>query len=188
MKRIDGADVRKGDTIRREDWIAVTGHPGYEVSNLGNVRSWKTYGSPAPRLLAKSEHGGYHVVSLSRCVRRVHRLVLEAFVGKRPAGLLTRHLDGNATNNCLDNLRYGTPSENMRDRRTHGTDANVNKTHCANGHEFTESNTLIRKRPMTYSGPKTYRACRICRNAVKRENWRRKQLALAAIDAANGDA
>jgi len=34
----------------------------------------------------------------------------------------TRHLDGNKKNCRLDNLRYGTASENVRDRIEHGID------------------------------------------------------------------
>lgn len=49
----------------------------------------------------------------------VHHAVLLAFVGPRPEGLLTRHLDGNCLNNRLDNLRYGTKSENSADFYRH---------------------------------------------------------------------
>lgn len=167
-----------------EAWAPIPRHPDYEVSTLGRVRSWKTYGPVKPRILVTHMEGGYVRATLSRAQRRVHQLVLEAFVGPRPEGLLTRHLDGDPTNNRLDNLAYGTPSENMRDRRDHGTDANVNKTKCANGHELTSENTLIRKRPSSSSGGPTYRACRICRNKVKRENYHRsKGRLLAAMEA-----
>lgn len=51
----------------------------------------------------------------------IHRLVLEAFVGPRPDGLEARHRDGDPTNNRLDNLLWGTSSDNENDKRRHGT-------------------------------------------------------------------
>jgi hypothetical protein len=51
----------------------------------------------------------------------VHRLVLEAFVGPCPEGLETRHLDGNPSNNRLENLVWDTHANNMADGIRHGT-------------------------------------------------------------------
>jgi hypothetical protein len=52
--------------------------------------------------------------------RYVHQLVLLTFVGEPPLGKECRHLDGNATNNHLTNLKYGTRKQNMADQRRHG--------------------------------------------------------------------
>lgn len=48
-------------------------------------------------------------------------LVMLAFVGPRPDGLDVCHGNGNPADNRLENLRYGTRSENMRDALRHGT-------------------------------------------------------------------
>jgi hypothetical protein len=53
----------------------------------------------------------------------LHRLILLAFVGPKPSGQQSRHLDGNPANNALDNLCYGTPQKNRADRTRHGRDA-----------------------------------------------------------------
>jgi len=53
--------------------------------------------------------------------RQVHILVLEAFVGLRPQGTETRHLNGIPDDNRLVNLRWGTPTENRADTLLHGT-------------------------------------------------------------------
>ncbi|MFV0400614.1 MAG: HNH endonuclease signature motif containing protein [Oscillospiraceae bacterium] len=53
----------------------------------------------------------------------VHKLVLEAFVGVRPEGMVCRHLNGNSLDNRLLNLCWGTPQENVRDSIRHGTAA-----------------------------------------------------------------
>jgi hypothetical protein len=50
-----------------------------------------------------------------------HRLVLQTFVGPCPEGMECRHLDGNASNNRVSNLAWGTAVENAADRRMHGT-------------------------------------------------------------------
>ena len=49
-----------------------------------------------------------------QCTRFVHSLVLTAFVGPRPTGMYALHRDDDPTNNSLDNLYWGTPSENIR--------------------------------------------------------------------------
>ena len=151
-----------------ETWAPIPNHPGYEVSDAGNVRSWKVYGPVSPRLLTTRIEDGYLRVQLSRVSRRVHQLVLEAFVGPRPEGMLTRHIDGDRTNNALGNLAYGTASENMRDRVDHGNDPNATKTHCKNGHEYTAENTKIAAR---WAGGPTYRLCRKCRAATRRRRY-----------------
>lgn len=50
-----------------------------------------------------------------------HRMVAEAWLGPCPKGQLVRHLDGNAGNNRVVNLAYGTHAENMQDAIRHGT-------------------------------------------------------------------
>ena len=106
----------------------------YEVSDSGMVRSWiravrGCKRADEPRILRQvTNPGGYVKVNLScetaagRCIRprTVHSLVLEAFVGPRPAGAVVRHLDGDKLNNRLENLRYGTSAENAEDTIRHG--------------------------------------------------------------------
>jgi len=54
-------------------------------------------------------------------MRQVHRLVLDAFVGPCPDGLEACHLDGDAGNNRVSNLRWDTSKANTDDMRRHGT-------------------------------------------------------------------
>lgn len=51
----------------------------------------------------------------------IHCLVLEAFIGPRPDGHQASHLDGDRTNNRLDNMRWETRSQNNRRKYQHGT-------------------------------------------------------------------
>ncbi len=48
--------------------------------------------------------------------RRVHQLVMQAHVGPCPEGMQVRHLNDVKTDNRLENLAYGTPAENGRDK------------------------------------------------------------------------
>jgi hypothetical protein len=57
--------------------------------------------------MALADSGKYSTFSL-------HRLVAEAFIGPRPAGMEVNHKDGNKGNNQADNLEYVTKSENVR--------------------------------------------------------------------------
>ena len=131
-----------------EEWRAIPGHEGrYEVSNLGRVRSLARVGVrkdgsslPVPgRILRYTVRpSGHQVVSLGRSRRTfVHHLVLEAFIGPRPPGAGTRHLDGDPSNNQPSNLKWGTQGENLEDMRKHGNQVRGTK----HGHaKLTEDN------------------------------------------------
>lgn len=118
-----------------EQWRPIPGQPGYEVSSLGRVRSWRAARGNDPRLSESHElhscscRRGYRSVSLRRgrgggwTSVHIHRLVMEAFVGPCPEGLQVRHLNGNPADNRLANLRYGTAKENYADAVRHGTSA-----------------------------------------------------------------
>jgi len=147
-----------------EEWRPVPDWP-YEVSSDGRVRSLLT-----GRVLAPARAGkGYHSVTLCRPGERrrfyIHHLVLLVYVGPRPDGLVTRHLDGDPTNNHLGNLAYGTQGENMLDRFRHGLYAREVRSTCrGGGHLYDEANTYVNK-----SG---YRMCRAC----NRERHRTRRL------------
>lgn len=57
---------------------------------------------------------GYSIVGKATGQRSVHRLVVEAFTGEIPEGLVVNHLDGNKQNNHISNLEICTPAENMQ--------------------------------------------------------------------------
>lgn len=111
--------------------LSFMGYPNYKVGSDGTI--WKNlhYGKliswrkVEPTLLSD----GYLCIELSsrnppvRKQFKVHRLVLEAFVGLCPKGMETRHFpDRDKTNNRLSNLSWGTRSENYKDKLVHGTD------------------------------------------------------------------
>lgn len=52
---------------------------------------------------------------------RIHRLVLETFVGHCPEGMESCHNNGNKLDNRLENLRWDTLYNNIKDSVKHGT-------------------------------------------------------------------
>ena len=149
-----------------ERWLPVPGSNGmYEVSDLGRVRSWKLWrGTTRPRLLTvRRSKAGYAVVGLRLRERTspeyVHRLVMETFIGPRPAGMEVCHRDGDRMDAYLTNLRYDTHSANTLDSVAHGTHNNAGRTHCKKGHLFAGSarNCLICARARNRRKSKAYR-------------------------------
>lgn len=110
-----------------EIWAPVAGWAGrYEVSTHGRVRSCAR--SLQGKLLTPNRSGRHRYLGVTLsgpdgCQGRglVHQMVLTAFAGPRPQGMVCRHIDGNPENNALSNLRWGTLKENSADKWRHGT-------------------------------------------------------------------
>lgn len=124
-----------------EIWKPIWGYGGrYMVSNMGRVMSKRerkyhtktgyvtkkvryilrpfTYKlSPAALKGRKTSLISYEEVTLCKAgVKKnvyVHRLVTDTFLGVRPKGLVTDHINGNKYDNRLSNLRYVTPRQNV---------------------------------------------------------------------------
>ncbi|WP_371666014.1 HNH endonuclease [Streptomyces sp. NBC_01241] len=125
-----------------EEWapIPIQGFAGYEVSSLGNVRSWKNarWGrAPFPQALKQSNKGkyGYKQVNLGNGSGgyesfEVQQLVALSFHGPKPSSVhQVAHGDGNPANNHKDNLRWATAKENASDKYLHGTVPRGESTH-----------------------------------------------------------
>ncbi len=99
--------------------------PDYSITKDGRVWScrFKRW------LKGNKNSNGYLHVCL-RCnnksyTRKIHRLVLETYIGPCPENMQCRHLNGNRLDNRLENLCWGTSSENHQDAIRHGTHAGL---------------------------------------------------------------
>jgi hypothetical protein len=162
-----------------EKWKPVVGHEGqYEVSDHGRVRSVGRIvcGKRGSQRFVQGlvlSHGvdqGYHKVALAGASRKVHRLVLEAFIGPAGLGEVGCHNNGNPSDNRLSNLRWDSRSANNRDRVLHGTDHNAAKIACPQGHPYEGENLIAREGK---------RICRHCSRAASRRYTRNNKPDLA---------
>lgn len=123
---------RRCETVT-ETWRPVVDLPGYEVSSCGRVR----HGNHQMRCYTHNR--GYLVMATTigkgpdrRTIKRyVHRLVLEAFVGKSRPGEEARHLNSDCRDNRLANLCWGTPAENSADMVKAGRQSMGESRPCA---------------------------------------------------------
>jgi hypothetical protein len=117
----------------KDEFSPVEGYPGYRVSGDGRVEScWTRRGrycipTETWRPLKPILRNGYPTVNLARggkkTICKIRRLVLEAFVGPCPEGMVACHNDGDRANNDLSNLRWDTQKANADDTLRHGTRA-----------------------------------------------------------------
>jgi hypothetical protein len=122
--------------MARERWRPVRGfEESHEVSDQGRVRS-------IPRTILRSDGKTMkvsgkvltqHLQTRGTTYRTVHLqtrecdrnalvqvLVLEAFIGPRPEGMLTLHKNGDSLDNMLSNLKWDTQSAVMRQQYSSG--------------------------------------------------------------------
>lgn len=114
--------------------------PGYAVSTCGRVLTCRPMGPQPPGVFRcqwepvklRVERGYVRFTAKhkgkARTVR-VNRAVMLAHVGPCPADMEVLHSDGDSTNNCLENLRYGTKIENAADRHRHGSTVRGERHH-----------------------------------------------------------
>lgn len=121
-------DVAIADAVAEvlEEWRDVEGADGYQVSNLGRVRSYRTKGRfhTTPRatplvLQEKDNSRGYKYVGITwrDGVKKrniaIHRLVALTFLPNPEARKTVNHIDGDKANNRADNLEWMSHEQNM---------------------------------------------------------------------------
>lgn len=124
-----------------EQWLPVIDWENlYLVSDHGRVRSLDriiyrrsdgaTYPHPGRLLIPLNTPSGHFKVELARDgwkqPKLVHVLMLESFIGPCPEN----HEGCHKNDNCIDNLRWGTRSDNMYDRVKNGKHPASNRIAC----------------------------------------------------------
>ena len=101
----------------KELYKDVYNYEGYQVSNLGNVKSFK--GKKEKILKSNKTSSGYLSVGLSNNNKvksfQVHQLVAMMFLDHTPSGfkIVVDHKDCNKLNNTINNLQLLTHRENL---------------------------------------------------------------------------
>ncbi|CAL6050167.1 HNH_endonuclease [Hexamita inflata] len=94
----------------------IIGFPDYVVTSMGRIICV----SQQTELKLRVSNCGYFMINLKNELGwssfAVHSLVANAFLGLKPTGFQVDHIDRNRQNNCLENLRYVSASDNQKNR------------------------------------------------------------------------
>jgi len=120
-------------------------------------------------------YNGYGTFYYNKKLQYSHRLSYESIKGKIPKGLQIDHLCRNRKCVNPDHLEVVTQKENCR-RGLAGINQTT-KTHCPQGHEYSEENTYIA--PRKNRSPD--RHCRICTQIRKHQFNQRKKMELVLL-------
>jgi hypothetical protein len=125
--------------MKEEIWKAIPDYQGYEISSFGNVRTRNkiTVSAMGKRcwkdrtLKLKTDRDGYKRISLwSSGTQKdwlIHRLVAKAFLESQPGKDIINHIDGNPSNNHVDNLEWTDYQGNLLHAYEHGLNKEPNK-------------------------------------------------------------
>ena len=104
----------------KEIWKDIEGFPGYQISDLGRVRSFRDYHGNitdnSKILQSTINKDGYYELTLytidhRKVTKRIHRLVAAAFLGVEP-DLVVDHINDDKLDNRAANLQFVTAKQN----------------------------------------------------------------------------
>lgn len=165
-----------------ETWKAVKGWEGfYAVSDKGRFKSLErtvTYSDGRQRVYPENirsgsvAKNGYLMVGLNKAGKcffyYLHRIVAETFLANPEGYPVVRHLNDQKTDNVLENLAWGTHSDNREDAKRNKRDYWALQEECLYGHPFDEKNTR-------WDSGNKHRTCRSCERRRVKEYQKRKK-------------
>ncbi|CAL6070076.1 HNH_endonuclease [Hexamita inflata] len=97
----------------------IIGFPDYVVTSMGRIICV----SQQTELKMYVSNCGYFIINLKNeagwAPFNVHSLVANAFLGLKPTGFQVDHIDRNKQNNCIENLRYVSASNNCKNKTSY---------------------------------------------------------------------
>lgn len=127
LVRVGGDDLAEwpsfsSSQLARQRWVEFAN--GYEVSDLGLVRTYWGQGSRSKRSTPIDKrqsinNAGRAVVNIGGHAKQVSRLVAQAFLGE-VGEMQVLHRNDNPLDNRLTNLYLGTAADNARDQYANG--------------------------------------------------------------------
>lgn len=104
----------KPNSDQPENCKIITEYPQYKVSSLGEIYSIRS----KKVLKAQKNSNGYLWVQFSVNNKKknvyIHQLVAQHFIENADGKTIVNHIDGDKTNNNVENLEWVTQSENMK--------------------------------------------------------------------------
>lgn len=175
------AALKRGEVtpeyVEGEEWRPIEGFAGrYSISSLGRVRrDAPAKGTRRGRVLdTYTTRTGYKQVRLTQGTGEksasyfVHRLLALTFIPNPDELPFVRHLNDKSWDNRLENLAWGTQSDNMYDRVANGNHPYANRNSCGEGHPLSGDNLTTRSDTGS-------RICVICDKKRKREWYERNK-------------
>jgi hypothetical protein len=131
---------------------------GLQISDHGRLRD-PASGEIIETKAYATKPGGSRYMRFRK--RYLHEMVLTTFDRPARLGEQCRHLNGNSLDNRLENLAWGTPSEDNYDRVSHGTHQHAKRDNCKYGHP-------LDGKVFNEDGSVKQRICLTCRRAHNR--------------------
>ena len=176
-------DIMENLNYEKEVWRDIPNYEGYQVSNLGRVKSLERIDARGHRVNEKIlkpsiTRNGYYLIGLYKNliqkVYYVHRLVWIAFNGQIPEGYEVNHINEIKSDNRLSNLNLMTHKENMNygSRTERSTKKRINGKCSKSVLQFTLDNILVKEYPNAHqvereTGFAQPNICACCKGRLK---------------------